>query len=214
MWRYKNYSISFVEDYRKTIDVIFLKKHWYLDGAINNKSWILTWKVNGEEIWNISIEVKRSDKVGQNGTNIENYQRLLSLRVYFTQTDRNTGESKDFDYNILLATTPCNYWGLRYWFICPCWWNRCGKLYLQNNWYFASRKTLWLKYEDQNQSHRWRYFNKYMWYEYEAEELYKTIKYRWRNGKPTRKYKRYMRLMRYNIPDIERSWAIQNLLPR
>jgi len=34
----------------------------------------------------------------------------------------------------------------------------------------------------------------------DAEKLYTTIKYPYRNGKPTRKYKRYLKLMLYHIP--------------
>jgi len=31
-----------------------------------------------------------------------------TLRVYFTQTDRNSPEKKDFDYIIKLTTTECH----------------------------------------------------------------------------------------------------------
>ena len=56
--------------------------------------------------------------------------------VNYTITDRNTGEKRDYDYRISLTTTPCNYGGVRYWFICPLMVNgvycgrRTGTLYL------------------------------------------------------------------------------------
>lgn len=44
-------------------------------------------------------------------------------------------------------------------------------------------------------------FNKIFPREHKAEELYKTIKYPYRNGKETRKYRQYKKIMLYDIPD-------------
>ncbi len=205
MWRSKNYSIKYTNEY-KELDISFFRKHWYLD--VDFRSWTITWSINWKKTWSISVEVK---KVGQGGACTERDQRR-TLRVYFTQTDRTSWEKKDFDYTIQLVTTQCNYGWVRYWFTCPCGWNRCWKLYLQSNWYFASRKTLWLKYEEQNQSHKWREMNRVFPYCWKAEELYSTIKYKYRSGKATRKYKRYMHLMREHIPDSEIMKLEQSLL--
>jgi len=190
MWRHKDYSIYYTNDY-KSIDISFLKKHWYLNSDF--RSWTITWSIAWEKTWSISVEVKRLRDLKNDQTR--------TLRVHFTQTDRYTWEKKNFDYIIRLTHTCCNYWWMRYWFICPCGWNRCWKLYLQGNWYFASRKTLWLKYEEQNESKKWRGFNRVFPHYYKAEQLYKTIKYPYRNWKPTRKYKRYMDLMKTHISD-------------
>ena len=224
MWRYKDYSKWYVEDYQKTIEMSFFKKHGYLNGDNINITGGMKWMRNQEETGNIWFEVisksmypsqelrKSSDK-SEVATSSDKWQGLLTsdnlwqhktLRVYFMQTNRETWEKKRFDYKIQLTSTPCNYWGYRYWFVCPCGWNRSNKLYLQGNWIFASRKTLWLKYEDQNQSKKRREMNMVFWKEYEARELYKTIKYKWRNGKPTRKYKSYMKKMRVWIPAKEK----------
>ena len=222
MWRYKDYSKWYIEDYKKTIDMSFLRKHGYLGNHNKTISWEMRWLLNWKETGNIWIEVinigtwlqlRESSDRWEVPTSSDKWQGLLSsdkfgqdkiLRVYFTQTDNNTWKKEQFDYKIQLTSTPCNYWGCRYWFICPCGWNRSNKLYLQGNWIFASRKTLWLKYEDQNQSKKRREMNMVFWKEYEARELYKTIKYKWRNGKPTRKYKSYMKKMRVWIPAKER----------
>jgi len=67
---------------------------------------------------------------------------------------------------------------------------------MQEDGQFACRKALNLAYIDQNRSKKWRVFNNFFPYEDIAENLYKTIKYKHRNGKLTRKYKKYLRLMR------------------
>ena len=180
MWRIRWLWKNTVEDYPKRISTKFLKKYWYLDKV--GQSGALYWSINWKRIWNIWIEVNKSEY-------------YWYLRVHFTQTDREWNK-KDFDYKIKLESLKCNYWWVRWFFICPCWWNRCSILYLQNNWIFASRKTLDLCYEDQNQSKRWRYFDKILPKDFEAEELYKTIKYPYRNWKPTRKYKKYLKLIK------------------
>ena len=41
------------------------------------------------------------------------------LTLFYTLTRSATGEKQDLRYDIELATTPCRYGGLRYWFICP-----------------------------------------------------------------------------------------------
>ena len=116
------------------------------------------------------------------------------LRVFFIQTDFEWNK-KEFDYKINLVTTKCNYWWVRWWFLCPCKWNRCSILYLQNNWIFASRKTLDLCYEKQKESKKWRYFWYLLWDNFtKILEIAKTMKYPFRNWKPTRKMKRILKL--------------------
>ena len=181
-WTWKN----IVEDYSKTIDIKFLKKYWYLDKWNTYQSWWLYWKRNWEDNWNIWVEVNKSDNI-------------WTLRVKFSQTNQNW-EKKDLDYIIPLVSTCCNYWWVRWWFECPCKWNRCSILYLQNNWIFASRKSLNLWYDKQRKSKKWREFDKIFPDEYEAEKLYKTIKYKYRNWRKTRKYKKYLKLIKDDIP--------------
>ncbi len=76
----------------------------------------------------------------------------LTLSYAFS---RNTSEEKqDFNYDIKLSTTACNYGGLRYWFICPllkngfpCR-NRVTKLYLPPGGdYFGCRHCYELTYQ-------------------------------------------------------------------
>jgi hypothetical protein len=190
MWRYYYWSWKdSVEDYTKTIDIKFLKKYWYLDKWIDYKSWSLYWKRNWNDNWNIWVEVNKSEF-------------NWFVRVYFTQTSMDWTE-KRLDYQIPLVSTPCNYWWVRWWFLCPCKWNRCSILYLQSNWIFASRKTLNLCYDEQKKSKRRRYLSYIM-----CDNLTKiyaiqqTMKYPVRNWKYTKKAQRILRL-RKKVPTEE-----------
>ena len=224
MWRYKDYSKWYVEDYTKTLSIWFLKKHWYLDADYDwLHTWGITWSVWWREVWSIGFQVhtKRYNKVLTSSHNIEKFSQVRTdreymlkkfLRVYFTQTDNNTWEKKDFKYDIRLESTKCNYWGVRWWFICPCKQNRCWKLYLQSNWYFASRKTLWLRYYDQNRSKKWREFDSIFPKDIQALKIYETIKYPYRNGKPTRKYKSFLRLSKNHLSYADQEREITRLL--
>ncbi|UCH70808.1 MAG: hypothetical protein JSV29_02165 [Candidatus Bathyarchaeota archaeon] len=120
----------------------------------------------------------------------------LYAKVNYTVTDRNTGKKTDYDYKISLTTTPCNYGGVRYWFICPLSRNgvycgrRTGTLYIASGGnYFGCRHCYDLSYESRNESRLGRFGN--IGYtivaERKIEELYNQIK-RWTyKGKPTKK---------------------------
>lgn len=194
MWRYYYWEWkNSVEDYPKNIDINFLKKYWYLDKWVNFKSWNLYWtKNNWESNWNIWIEINK-------------WENNWYIRVYFTQTSYDWVK-KQLDYKINLVSTPCNYWWVRYWFLCPCKSNRCSKLYLQNNWIFASRETLNLCYDEQKKSKRRRYLWFIMWDALtKILVIQKNMKYPYRNWKPTKKMQRILRLdeKRPKMKDVE-----------
>lgn len=184
MWRYKWWGKNTTDDY-KSINIKKFKEWGYLQ-EWTRKSWSIYWHINWNKNWEIWIEVNTID--------INNY-----IRVKFSQTDRFSWLKENFDYKIRITKIKCNYWWYRYFFICPCSWIKCSILYLQNNWYFACRKILNLCYESQNYSKYWRLLDSILWKEYEAEKLYNTIKYKYRNGKITRKFKKYQRLARTNV---------------
>jgi len=120
----------------------------------------------------------------------------LYAKVNYTITDRNTDEKTDYDYKISLTTTPCNFGGVRYWFICPLSVNgmycgrRTGTLYLATGGhYYGCRNCYNLSYESRNESRLGRFGS--IGYPIVAdrkiEELYSQIKrWTWR-GRPTRK---------------------------
>jgi len=76
------------------------------------------------------------------------------VRLQYTQTNHYTKEKTEVDYRVELATTPCNFGGVRYWFICPLVVNgracqrRVAKLYLPpGGRYFGCRHCYNLTYE-------------------------------------------------------------------
>lgn len=161
------------------ISTAFLKKHEYFNTGW--RSGTMTWTSGwNEHKSSVGIEVSTGD----------NY-----LRIHYTQTDRDTDVKKDFDYKIPLTTTPCRYGGERYWFTCPMSRNgqycgrRVGVLY-KNGDFFACRHCYNLTYSSQNQGGRHKGFVSIPDIE-KAEVEVKRYYYR---GKPTRKYRRVMRL--------------------
>jgi hypothetical protein len=166
----------------KKITTSFLKKHGYF-----KYGWLsgtITWTRSGywgEHKSSVGIQTSIGD---------ESY-----LRIHYTQTDRDTEEKKDFDYKIPLATTPCRYGGIRYWFTCPWYKNgkycgrRVGTLYKDGD-YFACRHCYDLTYQSRNASGLYRGFVSAP----DVDEAQNEIKRMYYRGKPTRKYRRYMRL--------------------
>jgi len=111
----------------------------------------------------------------------------LYAKVNYTITDRNTDEKTDYDYKISLTTTPCNFGGVRYWFICPLSVNgvycgrRTGMLYLASGGrYFGCRHCYNLSYESQNECRLGRFgqLGYVLKVDKQYEELYESIK-RW-----------------------------------
>ena len=92
-------------------------------------------------------------EAGKIGCSLGGFKSLyLSLRLSYTVTN-SVDETRDVDYRIALDTTPCNFGGQRYWFICPLTVNgrdcgrRVGKIYLPpNGIYFGCRHCYNLTY--------------------------------------------------------------------
>jgi hypothetical protein len=80
----------------------------------------------------------------------------VSMRLQYATSD---GDPGSCDYWVSITTTPCNYGGIRLWFICPGWKNgipcrrRCRKLYLSPRGHvFACRVCHELTYESTQKS--------------------------------------------------------------
>lgn len=187
MWRYAGWW-KYKTDAYKTLPVSFLLSHKYLQW------WLIWWTMRrtrgGEEVWSIGLQVYTSES--------SNY-----CRVIFTQTT-DAGEKVNHNYKIQLSRTKCNYWWYRYWFICPCSGRRCSILYLQPNGIFCDRVALDLVYDSQYVNKNYRWLDKIMW-SWKADELYASIKYKYRNGKPTRKYRRYLKMTEYSEYDYRKA---------
>lgn len=177
-----SYSGRQEADFLSKVSVYFLNKHGYFNQGW--KSGTITWSRNGEMTGRISIQ-SSLDESEQN------------IRFIYTQTDRSTGEKKDFDYKIPLATTPCNFGGKRYWFVCPWYANgifcgrRVGALFMGGK-YLACRHCYNLTYNSRNLFGASKIAGQVI-SEPELEGLWKEAKTQYYAGKMTRKYRRYLR---------------------
>ncbi len=109
--------------------------------SVSFTSGTVTWKSGADEITsNLGFSFSQ--------------QPSPQLTLFYTLTRAGTGEKHDLRYDIELATTPCRYGGLRYWFICPLVKNGCAcrrritKLYLPSGGtYYGCRHCYNLTYE-------------------------------------------------------------------
>jgi hypothetical protein len=112
--------------------------------------------------------------------------------LMYTLTDRD-GNKTDYDYEVSLITTPCNFGGVRYWFGCPSCGRRVAVLYLApGDVYFRCRNCNNLSYWSRNCCglESWGETSR------QIERLRSEIKrWTWR-GRPTRKVRRLQALER------------------
>lgn len=167
-------------DELRKINTSFLKEHKYFQGEYKGGTitWTSGWSQNKNSV---SIEVSTLDSY---------------LRIYYTQTDKYTQEKKDFDYKVPLTTTPCNYGGKRYWFICPLYkgGNYCGKrvgtLYKDGD-YFGCRHCYDLTYSSRKLSGIQKVFGSIS--NIEVEKAREKVKITHYKGRPTRNYLGYLK---------------------
>lgn len=169
-------------DSLKQISVSFLKKQGYLRSSWGTGT--ITWSRNGETVGSISIQSFAQ-------------QENPYIKLTYTQTDRDTGEKRDFDYKIPLTTTPCYFGGKRFWFTCPWYANgiycgrRVGVLYKDGD-YFACRHCYRLTYNSRNLGGLSKLAGQVISIP-DLEKLEKEVKCKYYRGKMTRKYRRYMK---------------------
>jgi hypothetical protein len=194
-YRPRLYPRDTVENYPIVLDIFCLKS--LLRSEHTPPKSLLTWK--REEGPSNRIEVM---------TTWDDMKKTGTLRVVFTMTDKETGEIEALDYEIPLVATSCQFWGKRWWFLCPKSWNRCAKLYLQENGIFASRKSLGLKYSVQNIGKRQRQFNTIIGPDSsELDALARSIKYSHRQDRPTRKFRKYEKISWYRHTQEDFYWV-------
>ena len=108
------------------------------------------------------------------------------IGIVYDSTDINERKA-DYDYEVSLLTTDCNFGGVRYWFCCPSCGMRLGGLYLvPGDFYFRCRHCNNLSYRSRNGSRLelWGHTSR------QIEALQKQIK-RWTyKGKLTIKVQR------------------------
>jgi len=100
---------------------------------------------SGTRIWSSN----RTDKKTIIGVAVDITDDPHAMLIY-SVTDRD-GKRTDYDYQISLVTTLCNFGGVRYWFGCPYCGMRVGVLYLPpSENYFRCRHCNNLSYHSRN----------------------------------------------------------------
>lgn len=112
----------------------------------------------------------------------------IHLGLFYTIT-RNDIEKSDMNYKIEIAKTPCYYGGVRYWFSCPICSQRVGVLYLVDKW-FTCRHCGEIVYSSQRQSEKYKGFVSIP----DIERAEAKVKRYYYKGKPTRKYRKVLKL--------------------
>ena len=179
------------------LSVFFLKKHGYLTQEQSSSYGGIKW-TRGEWKNSINFWVCIDDyKTGK----IENSH----IELIYTNTNFQSGEKTAMQYKIPLVSTACNYGGTRYWFKCALTKNgtycgrRVGVLYSVGKW-FGCRYCADVAYNAQFES---GYIRTGSISEPDVEQAYKEAKTQYYNGKPTRKYRRYLRLAQ----KMDRAWV-------
>lgn len=172
-----------VEDNLLQIDITALKRLWYLWNSVTTKSWVLHWNLEWKIVWTAKLIIEKTSS-----------EWVISL-IYKIKGGL-MSSSHQITCEIDVTTTTCNFWGVRWWFICPQLWIRCKKLYLSHDWYYSSRQSLNMIYRSQKWSKSSREW--LLWHIAKikkAEKVFKSIKYTHRKGIPTRKMISYLKLM-------------------
>jgi hypothetical protein len=125
------------------LDILDLQREGFLELAAGVFSQI-QWTNNGRPRSSVGYMLAKQEALP------------VSLRLQYTTTK---GVPKACDYWISIISTPCNYGGVRFWFICPGWKNgiacrrRSRKLYLSPRGHvFACRVCHELTYESRQKS--------------------------------------------------------------
>lgn len=192
-------------EWSNRLSVFFLKKHGYLDRNFSYKAGSISWSYGGEPKSNISFYVGRNDW----GTPEE----TTHINLQYTHTDSWSGEKSNMDCRVNLTTTPCNYGGVRYWFICPLTKNgiycgrRVGVIYSIGKW-FGCRKCGNIAYASQMKGGKFRGSNVTA---PDIEKLEGEIRRYYYKGEPTRKHKRLIKMNQKLSNDIIRiGWLLGN----
>lgn len=187
------YSKKEEADDLKKVEIWWLRRHGYLSPGIWHKPGGIEWTFRSGDKHSISLA----------SCTVREDDRFPHVWLNYTQTDRSTGEKKEFDYKVPLTQTPCKFGGHRWWFICPLTKNGkpCGRrvavLYKSGDW-FGCRHCHELSYESRNQNRRYKMMPLFeiLRAEKKIEDIAQTMKRRFYRGKPTRKLRRIHRLNR------------------
>ncbi len=178
-----------IAEQSNSLSIFWLKKRGYLNKECSYQSGGINWSYG-------SSKNKSSIGFSVVKDNWGTPEEKAYVNLKYTHTDHYTNEKNDMDYKIQLTTTPCRYGGKRYWFICPltkagkyCG-RRVGVMFCIGRW-FGCRHCGEIAYAKQMVG------GKYRWNGVsipDIERAEKEVKRYYYKGKPTRKYRKVMRL--------------------
>lgn len=177
----------YTTDSSRNFSIFFLKKHNKLIPESRSYNHNIIWSRNGSEVARINYSIN---------TVTDDPCINLSYKV----RRRGEEEWRSIEQKIRLERVLCHFGGNRWYFRCSLSKNGvyCGRrvavLYSAGD-YFGCRHCADLSYDSCNQSKRMRKFPyKALLDHLKADDLYTKVKVKYYNGKPTRKYKRYLDL--------------------
>lgn len=173
------------EDSRK-ISIFWLKQKGFLTGY---RSGNISWTWGGDPSTRSSISITVNTDQGY-------------IELDYTQTDYWSDEKRSLNYRHGLIATPCNFGGMRYWFECKLTRNgrycgrRVGVLYKSaGTWYWGCRHCHHIGYNSQR-TNLSNPLYAVLDLGIKADELEPLIKRRFWRGKPTRKYRKLLKIYR------------------
>jgi hypothetical protein len=178
-------------EWSNSLSIFWLKKHGYLESGWRHGGIKWTYGLSGNKSsidFNVNIGGDEGDYI----------------RLQYTYTNKWSGEKGNLDYKIRLTTTPCNYGGVRYWFICPLSKNgqycgrRVGVIYSIGKW-FGCRHCGDICYAAQLKGEKFRGCS--ISYP-DIEKAEQEVKRKYYNGRMTRKYRRVIKMnekLNYNL---------------
>lgn len=176
----------------KRIELSWLKKHNYLNGYGSGN---LQWSLRGSSTGNIDIKVYTKDDP--------------RIEFFYKLRKRGDTEWSEMDYSFSLSKVPCYYGGYKWFFVCGLYRDgiTCGKrarvLYEVGN-YFGCRKCANLSYKSCNESKRFRSgVFRILTKNWDAEDYRATLKRTQYRGKPTRKFKKYLKLGYFSDKEMD-----------
>lgn len=179
MTYYSRFNSKYTVGQCKKIDLAMLKKRKALDvekGTFNSVT--MQWGTN------YNHKINTANILISLGKNPE--EKFIHIVT--------AGHTRVINQRVYLTNTPCNYGGLRYWFICPCQ-KRVRIIYLSPHPmldYFGCRHCLNLTYYSRNEPKH--PFYRIIKLDQEADKLGKTMRRGYWDGKPTRKHRRILKM--------------------
>jgi hypothetical protein len=182
------------------LSIFWLKKNGYLHEAYRLR--------HGEKIWTWG-EAQSIIEFSVVRLYCGTPEEIMRIELYYRSIDPWTGEKTPISEFVTLSTTSCNYGGRRYWFICPLLKNakycgrRVGVLYGVGK-YFGCRKCANIAYKVQMRGGKYRFPVTVA--TVECQEM--KIKRCFYKGKPTRKYRRLIKMTARLEKDIILSFEL------